>query len=189
MNRQKGLNKYQKAAFRPGEKRTRHPEIAALLALAESEDATERCHAAQNLCPCHVRRRIDAVWVALYRLMEDPDVAVRRAAWHTLEDGGRPDDPAFLPILARTLTHETDPQVRRFAQLFAAEQRIQESIAEQRGRAPRFNLRGRCDFCGAQGSAVRRDFDTEINAVGQQPRHALICARCEDRSASPVGFA
>lgn len=183
MNRQKGLNKYQKAAFRPGEKRTRHPEIELLLVLAESEDAADRCQAAQGLCPCHVRRRIDAVWLALYRLMEDPAVAVRRAAWHTLEDGGRPDDPAFLPILARTLAHETDPQVRRFAQLFATEQRIQESIEAQRQRAPRYILRGRCDFCCAEGSAVRRDFDTEIKVVGQALRHALICARCEDRAA------
>lgn len=179
MGRQKGLNKHQKAAFRPGEHRTRHNEIEDLLVLAASADAAERCHAAQNLCPCHVRRRIDDVWQALYRMMEDPDVLVRRAAWHTLEDGGRPDDPAFLPILARTLANETDQQVRRFAQLFADEKRIQESIAEKRRAAPRFGLRGRCDFCGGEDVAVRRDFETQIDAVGQLPRHALICARCE----------
>lgn len=181
MGRQKGLNKHQKAAFRPGEQRTRNHEIEDLLALAASADAGERCYAAQNLCPCHVRRRIDEVWQALYQMMEDPDVAVRRAAWHTLEDGGRPNDPAFLPILARALANETDPQVRRFAQLFAAEQRIQESVDEKRRAAPRFGLRGRCDFCGAEQVAVRRDFETQLETVGQLPRHALICARCEAR--------
>ncbi len=179
MGRQKGLNKHQKAAFRPGEQRTRQPEIEALLVAATSEDAAERCYAAQQLCPCHVRRRLDAVWQALYRMMEDPDVAVRRAAWHTLEDGGRPNDPAFLPILARTLANETDDQVRRLAQLFADEKRIQERIEEKRQAAPRFGLRGRCDFCGNTPVAVRQDFETPIEVVGQLPRHALICARCE----------
>ncbi|MCB0187660.1 MAG: HEAT repeat domain-containing protein, partial [Caldilineaceae bacterium] len=88
MAKRKGMNRYQKAAFRPGEHRTRQGDIEILLALAQSEDAEERCYAAQNLCPCHVRRRIDDVWQALYQMMEDPDVRVRRAAWHTLEDGG-----------------------------------------------------------------------------------------------------
>ncbi|MCB0080736.1 MAG: HEAT repeat domain-containing protein, partial [Caldilineaceae bacterium] len=118
MVKRKGMNKHQKAAFRPGEHRTRQGDIELLLTLAQSDDAEERCYAAQNLCPCHVRRRIDEVWQALYQMMEDPDVHVRRAAWHTLEDGGSPDDPAFLPILRRALLEENDPQVRRFVELF-----------------------------------------------------------------------
>ncbi|MEZ4870306.1 MAG: HEAT repeat domain-containing protein [Caldilineaceae bacterium] len=173
------MNKYQKAAFRPGEHRTRGDEIEGLLEMAASDDAAERCHAAQNLCPCHVRRRIDEVWVALYRMMEDPDVRVRRAAWHTLEDGGRPDDPAFEPILTRVLATEQDPQVRRFAELFAGAKRTQEKVELHRAMAPRYGLQGRCDFCGSDPIAVRRDFATEIAAIGQPSRHAYVCANCD----------
>lgn len=179
MSKRKGMNKHQKAMFRPGEHRTRSSDISALLAMAQSDDANERCHAAENLCPCHVRRRIDDVWQALYRMMEDPDVRVRRAAWHTLEDGGSPNDPAFLPILSRALTHERDPQVRRFAEQFASMQVEQETIALQQAMAPRYGLRGRCDFCGTEAVAVRRDFETELQTVGQAQRHAFVCAACD----------
>ena len=179
MRKQKGLNKYQKAAFRPGERRTRSDQIEELLERSCSIDPAERQVAAQNLCPCHVRRRIDEVWQALYRLMEDPDVRVRRAAWHTLEDGGRPNDPAFEPILARALVNETDPQVRRFVERFAGLQAAQEQVTLARVAAPRFPVRGRCDFCGASNVPVRRDFETEIDALGRSQRHAYTCARCE----------
>ena len=93
--KRKGLNRHQKAVFNPGEQRVRGEEIERLIELAYSEDPAERLDAAQNLCPCHVRKRVEAVWQALYRLMLDPDVRVRRAAWHTLEDGGCPNDPAL----------------------------------------------------------------------------------------------
>ncbi len=179
MAKRKGMNKYQKAAFRPGEHRTRHHEIEELLELAQSPERTERCYAAENLCPCHVRRRIEDVWQALYRMMEDPDVQVRRAAWHTLEDGGSPNDPAFLPILARAIERETDPQVRHFVERFRSVQKEQEMLALQRAMAPRYGKRGRCDFCGTDNVAVRRDFETELAAIGQQERHAYVCANCD----------
>ena len=179
MTKRKGMNKYQKAAFRPGEHRTRHHEIEELLDLAQSTERAERCYAAENLCPCHVRRRIDDVWQALYRMMEDPDVQVRRAAWHTLEDGGSPNDSAFLPILARAIERETDPQVRHFVERFRPIQEERARVALQRAMAPRYGQRGRCDFCGAVNVAVRRDFETELATVGQQNRHAYTCANCD----------
>ncbi|MBX3011646.1 MAG: HEAT repeat domain-containing protein [Caldilineaceae bacterium] len=178
MGKQKGMNKHQKAAFRPGEKRTRRDQIETLLELSCSADPADREVAAQNLCPCHVRRRVEPVWEALYRMMEDPDVRVRRAAWHTLEDGGRPNDPAFEPILSRALRQETDPQVRRFAELFARARAGQEQVALARAAAPAFPHRGRCDFCGADNVPVRRDFETELDTLGQVRRHAHVCAQC-----------
>ena len=77
------LNKHQRAAFRPGEERVGREEIEELLVLSESRDPEDRLMAASYLCPCHVRRRIDEVWQALYRMLEDDDIKVRRAAWHT----------------------------------------------------------------------------------------------------------
>src|SRR5213080_69015 len=116
MRKTLGMNKHQKAVYRVGERRVGRDEIQELLAQSRSADREERLAATQFLCPCHVRRRIEAVWEALYRLLEDPDVQVRRAAWHTLEDGGRPDDPRLDAIIERVVKSETDSTVLNFIQ-------------------------------------------------------------------------
>src|SRR5438445_5690185 len=128
MRKAAGMNRHQKAAHRVGERRVGREEIAELLEQAASHDPDERLAAAQYLCPCHVRRRIAAVWEALYRLLEDADVRVRRAAWHTLEDGGRPDDPALDAILERALRTETDRTVLGFARHVAGPRRDRELV-------------------------------------------------------------
>jgi len=140
MARKKGLNKHQKLAHQVGEHRVRGPEIERYLALAYSADPKERLEAADNLCPCHVRRRIDEAWQALYRMMEDEDVRVRRAAWHTLEDGGCPVDPKLDPIFERALENETDKQVLRFVEMFARPRlQEQERMALQKASYSRFS--------------------------------------------------
>ena len=96
----KNLNPYQK--------RTRTNEIWHYIELSNSDDPSERLEAARNLCPCHVRRRVDEAWDALYRMMEDPDDDVRVAAYHTLEDGGKPDDPELKEIFDRAWENETE---------------------------------------------------------------------------------
>src|SRR5713226_8629019 len=176
MRKTVGMNKHQKEVYRVGEPRVGRDEIQELLRQSGSSDAEERWVAAQLLCPCHVRRRIEAVWEALYRLLEDPDVRVRRAAWHTLEDGGRPDDPALDEILDRTLINETDPQVLRFARLIAGPRRDRELVVRALGR-PAPQQRGRCDFCGEANVPVERDLKTMI-PTDDLPRAAWICQRC-----------
>src|SRR5207248_2721971 len=84
MRKTSGMNRHQKAAHRAGEQRVGREEIEELLERSHSADPEERLTAARYLCPCHVRRRLQPVWDALYRLLEDADVRVRRAAWHTL---------------------------------------------------------------------------------------------------------
>jgi hypothetical protein len=129
------------------------------------------------MCPCHVRRRIEAVWQALYRLLEDEDVRVRRAAWHTLEDGGRPDDPALDTILERVLRTDTDPQVLGFARKTAGPRQDKELVLARLAGRPLIRERGRCDFCGDRNVPVERDLETMI-PTGDLPRAALICDRC-----------
>jgi hypothetical protein len=182
MAKQKGRNKYQKAAHREGELRVNSTEVEQLLVMSCSSDPAERAIAAQFLCPCHVRRRIDEVWQALYRMMEDPDVRVRRAAWHTLEDGGRPDDLAFAPILTRAWQHETDPQVRAFAALLIDEHRRRAQVEQVRQSRSPFQKRGKCDFCAQNNMPVRQVVDTPIAAIGGQPRLALICQQCDSKA-------
>ena len=96
-NRRTDTGRYyrdRKEARRRGEHRAGREEIGELLVMSRSGDPEERFVAADNLCPCHVRTRIEEVQEALYRLMEDPDAKVRRAAWHTLLDGGYPKEDA-----------------------------------------------------------------------------------------------
>lgn len=177
MRKTLGLNRHQKAVYRVGERRVGRDEIQELLEQSRSDDPDARRTAAQFLCPCHVRRRIEAAWEALYRLLEDPDVQVRRAAWHTLEDGGRPEDPALDAILDRTLAGETDPQVLGFARKLAGPRRDRELVTlRARGQAAP-QQRGRCDFCGETNVEVERDLETMI-PTPDLPRAAWICARC-----------
>ena len=186
-----GLNKYQRAARKPGERRVGREDIQQLLEWSRSDDAAERVAAAQYLCPCHVRRRIGAVWEALYRMLEDPDVAVRRSAWHTLEDGGRPDDPALDEIIARALQSEADPVVRRYAEQFARSREEKEAMARELALRSEYTRRGKCDFCGKRNVHVKADLDTTIPSGGH-PRAALVCRRCAEspptgRTASESG--
>jgi hypothetical protein len=177
MRKTLGMNKHQKAAHRVGERRVGREEIAELLERSQSEDPEERLVAAQFLCPCHVRRRIPAVWEALYRLLEDPSVEVRRAAWHTLEDGGRPDDPALDAILERTLKTESDNTVLGFARHVAGPRADRDLLVARMAARPQPKQRGRCDFCGESNVPVERDLSTMI-PTADLPRAALICERC-----------
>ena len=158
-------------------------ELDRLIELADSADPAERLHAAENLCPCHVRKRVEAAWEALYRLMQDPEVQVRRAAWHTLEDGGCPSDPALLPIFERAVANETDSQVRRWLEQFAApalaERDRQDSL---RAAYMPFQEYGRCDFCGETDRRVRTEYDTEITSSGGPRRLAQICQQCDGQA-------
>lgn len=176
-----GMNPHQKAARKPrgkGERRAGREQIAELLEKANSDDADERCEAAENLCPCHVRKRIEPAWEALYRMLEDPDVRVRRAAWHTLEDGGTPDDPALDPIFARAQKNETDRQVRNLMrQVIGPRQQREMTVLKALG-APKPIQRGKCDFCAQTNVVVEQDLQTLIPAGGLMMRAALICGRC-----------
>jgi len=172
-----GMNTYQKAAHRPGEKRVSREDIEKLLELSCSDDPEERVTAATYLCPCHVRHRNEAVWAALYRMMEDSDVRVRRRAWHTLEDGGKPGDPAFVSVLERALAKEKDRVVLGYACMFSGMIKEREKVEMKRATLPEKNRRGVCDFCGAQNVFVRHDLDTTIPSDGAF-RVACICEPC-----------
>ena len=172
-----GLNRHQKAWRKPGEERVSREDIAELLRLARSTDPEERIVAATYMCPCHVRHRNEEVWKALYRMMEDEDARVRRRAWHTLEDGGCPTDPAFEPIVRRALETETDRQVLGFARRFAEPYLENDVVTFRQAEGPAEKQKGKCDFCGRPRVPVMQDYDTEIPAGGMT-RAAWICDDC-----------
>ena len=178
MAKTKSINKHQKRAFRQGEMRVSGETIWELVELSKSDDAADRLEAAENLCPCHVRRRVDEVWDALYRMMEDPAVEVRRAAYHTLEDGGKPDDPKLEAIFDRALESETDDRVLRFVKEFTQGSEQREHVEMKATMISRYADLGKCDFCGESSVPVRTDYDTEIPAGGSS-RSGLVCESCD----------
>jgi HEAT repeat protein len=177
MARVKGMNRHQKAAHKVGEPRVGREQLDELLQLSRSAEVEERLTAAQFLCPCHVRRRVEAAWEALYRLLEDPEPRVRRAAWHTLDDGGRPDDPKLDAVIARALRGDPDEKVRGYARKFAGSRQEGERAAQDLAARPVPRTRGRCDFCGRDNIPIERDLTTMIPSAAA-PRPALICERC-----------
>lgn len=174
----RGLNKYQKRARKKGEFRLRREDIPHYLALAESDDPTERHEAAANLCPCHVRHPVPEIQTALFKLMEDSNPNVRARAWHTLEDGGVPNDPRMDAIFERARQNETDRTVLNFMRQvgnenYAHKERTMLEVAAR----SEYDQMGRCDFCGATAK-VKTDFDTEIPDLGHT-RFALVCEACD----------
>ena len=177
MRKTPGRNKYQKAAHKPGERRVNREQIDELVEMSTSDEPEDRLEAAKYLCPCHVRRRVEPVWTALYRMLEDPDVRVRRAAWHTLEDGGHPDDPVLDAIFERVRQTETDPAILRFIKQLGGTRQDKDRLAMKLAGRRIVRERGKCDFCGESNRFVERDLETMIPTAGL-PRPALICERC-----------
>ncbi len=178
MKRKKlGLNKYQKRAFRIGEARVSGENIGRLIDLARSPRPEDRETAARFLCPCHVRRRREDVWHALYRMLEDPDRRVRKAAWHTLEDGGRPDDAVLDTIFERAAQEDPDKGIRQQAAAYLKARRGPADAALQADAEAGYRNRGKCDFCGSTDVFVRTDIETEIPDDGRM-RFSLACEDC-----------
>ncbi|HEX5322632.1 MAG TPA: HEAT repeat domain-containing protein [Capsulimonadaceae bacterium] len=175
------MNKHQKKVYRVGEHRIGPEDIAKLLELSCSANPGDRLEAATWLCPCHVRRRIDTVWEALYRLMEDQDWRVRRQAWHTIEDGGKPSDPEAVEKLEAIFAREAHPKVRQMAR-----SSLDKALGSCRDRADLIALhaatrehreRGKCDFCGESNVLVDLALDTLI-PTDDLARAARICGTC-----------
>ena len=175
-----GINKHQKRSHRRREDRLRGDDVNYYLSLAYSEKPDDRALAMENLCPCHVRKRIDAVWVALYKGMLDEDIRVRRAAWHTLDDGGNPNDPRLQPLLQKIVKTESDAKLRQKAldlikSVQDVEDQKQELITQKTD-----SFKGRCDWCGTSNVYVRYDYETEYEANGTK-RLMLICEECANK--------
>jgi hypothetical protein len=177
----KGLNKHQRNAFKEGEQRISGDEIWRLVDLSKSKDPLDRLEAADNLCPCHVRRRIDEVWEALYGMLEDPELKVRKAAYHTLTDGGNADDPDLDEVFERASRNETDPKLRKRIEGFLNDRRAnvreREGIEHKLAVVSEYAVKGKCDFCG-EDRPVREDYDTQIPG-GSGQRAALVCEACD----------
>ena len=95
MPKKSAKNQYKKRKMKKGEPRLKGNELITYLTMANSKDPKDRLEAMENLCPCRLRKRVDAAWNAIYKGLQDSDLRVRKAAWHTLEEnhGGQPNTP------------------------------------------------------------------------------------------------
>ena len=122
------------------------------------------------------------VWEALYRMLEDPDLGVRKAAYHTLTDGGNPDDPDLDDVFERASRNETDRKLQRRIQGFLndrkARAREREGLEQKvAATVSDYAVKGKCDFCG-EDRPVREDYDTQIPG-GSGNRAGLVCEVCD----------
>ena len=162
-------NGFQRRQFGRGECRLRGNELASYLAMANSENPKERLEAMKNLCPCHIRKRFDAVWDALYRGLQDIDLKVRQAAWHTLEENhdGRLNAPKLYPLMVEISKNEENPKLRQNAKSIVGNAQSQKQNIEDKkhdflGKRSNY-FQGKCDWCGGSSSAeVYYIYENEI---------------------------
>ena len=64
-----------------------HPSPEIIIKNTYDPDPQVRSQAARALCPCEVKRDVSAVWNRIFELAEDPDINIRRIAYHTMIDG------------------------------------------------------------------------------------------------------
>ena len=180
MPRKPVKNGFQRRQFQRGERRLRGDEVKHYLALADSDNPKERLEAMQNLCPCHVRKRVDAAWDALYRGLQDSDLKVRQAAWHTLEEnhGGGRDDPKLYPIMVEIAETEVDPKLRQSANsIIKKVQTVEEKKQDLLDQRHHY-FTGKCDWCGDSTAKVCQLYDSKLEIEGTV-RLAQVCDDCQ----------
>ena len=115
MPKKSAKNQYKKRKMKKGEPRLKGNELITYLTMANSKDPKDRLEAMENLCPCRLRKRVDAAWNAIYKGLQDSDLRVRKAAWHTLEEnhGGQPNSPKLYPLMLEISETELDSKLRQ----------------------------------------------------------------------------
>ena len=78
-------------------------------------DPKVRLQALRELCPCHVRRNVPAIWDRVLRLVHDEDLRVRAAVLHMLADGSPMERCDEVVWAIGTLVHDRDLKLRRRA--------------------------------------------------------------------------
>ena len=93
-----------------------------LLWLSRGRDPRVRRITVKHLCPCHVQRRVDAVWERLLAMADDPSAGVPIDVLHNLTDG-LPEGLAeqVTETVARLCTDRA-PKVQRYARYLRARQ-------------------------------------------------------------------
>ena len=95
-------------------------EIKMLLNATYSESAEVRCHAANELCLCHIQGNTLQVWDRLLEMIADPDPKVRNIILHTLGDGSPNERETEVIAAIESRYNDTDLKFRRKVRNFLA---------------------------------------------------------------------
>ena len=98
-------------------------EIQNLLTQTRSPDASARAAAVRDLCPCHIKKHIPAVWERMIVLADDPDRDVRNQVYHVLGDGSPREYEARIVAAYEKMTQDADEKIRRKARKLMAQYR------------------------------------------------------------------
>ena len=114
--------------------------------------------------------------------LQDSDLKVRQAAWHTLEEnhGGRRDDPKLYSILVEIAETEVSPKLRQKANDIVKKDRIKAQTIEEKkqdlsGQRHHYFV-GKCDWCSDSATDVSYLY-SEIE-IGGISRLAQACDEC-----------
>jgi len=78
-----------------------------------SPDARVRLTFLRDLCPCHVKRHVPAIWDRILPLVCDPDPKVRSTALHILADGSPRERAEEIAWAIGTMVNDPDLKLRR----------------------------------------------------------------------------
>ena len=183
MPKKSAKNQYKKRKMKKDEPRLKGNELITYLTMANSKDPKDRLEAMENLCPCRLRKRVGAAWNAIYKGLQDSDLRVRKAAWHTLEEnhGGQPNSPKLYPLMLEISETELDSKLREKAKSIV--RRAQSETQSIKGRSSDLLLKrsnyfqGKCDWCGDRSMTVDYIYNNEFQ-IGTTVRLAQACAQC-----------
>ncbi len=88
-------------------------EIDRALALTHDPEPRVRQAALMNLCPCHLRGDVPAVWERVFEMAGDADAGVRKQVFHTLADGSPARLEERVVTTLESLRSDPDRTLRR----------------------------------------------------------------------------
>ncbi len=95
-------------------------KIDALLVRTRDSNPNVRRTAVRELCPCEVRADKPEVWDRILELATDPDVGVRRLAFHSMIDGSPHSRETEIVEAIELLRDDPSPKLRRQARKLLA---------------------------------------------------------------------
>jgi len=86
---------------------------SAVIALTHSSDSKVRKSTLRDMCPCHVKANIEALWQRIMEMHDDPDPKVRYQVMHNLCDGSPLSREADVIRTLESMHNDQDKKVRR----------------------------------------------------------------------------
>ncbi len=93
--------------------RTPASEINRILELTGDPDPKVRRLALKNLCGCHVRSDVQAIWNRLFELVADPDAGVRFEVVHAFGDSSPKHRAHEIAAAVEPLYNDPDLHLRK----------------------------------------------------------------------------